>query len=345
VRTENRRYLQFVSLRKNYSKTIVLIEPPSRHSFRLLGVALAISLAIAFPMEQVIHTAPYLWELPSCSAEVQIALSLSSIVQAILTPLLLFLLPGPGSILRTKIAPKPAHQPRQPALFISAGLWCASAIPLACWYGLREYAALHNTCGLLFDLERPIDIWHVDSSSDFAHYFIYSSVLSAFWVGITAGGLRLQSARAAEGDSPGTESREFHDFHWACFLGWAVQYRLSQWCFLPFERGQTEWVNFAFWSFIALTVTSLWVLAFTRSLWDKRPRTRQEAVMQALWRSFLIYPLSALTLIWNPWAAGGVLTPVFITLDALGFAWAVTVGTWRWRALQKEPPVTAVVHV
>jgi hypothetical protein len=305
---------------------------------------MAVSLAIAFPMEQVIHTAPYLWELPSCSAEVQIALSLSSIVQAILTPLLLFLLPGPGSILGTKIGSKPAHRSRLPALFISAGLSCASVIPLAFWYGLREYAALHDTCGLLFDLARPIDIWHVDSFSDFAHYFINLSVFSAFWVGIIAGGLRLQSSRASAGDSV-NESRQFLEFHWACFLGWAVQYRLSQWFFLPFERGQTEWVDFAFWSFIALTVTSLWVLPFTRSLWDKRPRTRQEAVMQTLWKSFLIYLLSALTLIWNPWAAGGVFTPVFITLDALGFAWAVTVGTWRWRALQKEPPVTAVIHV
>jgi hypothetical protein len=295
-------------------------------------------------MERVIHE-NYLWGLPSCSAEVQIALNLGSVIQAILTPLLVFLLPGPGSIFQKKAAPpKPILQPGHPALFIAAGLLCAAAVPLVFWYGLREYAALHNTCVLLFDLERPIDIWHVDSFSDFAHYFIYLGVFSAFWVGITAGGLRLQSARAAEGNSPGNESRQVQDFHWACFLGWALQYRLSQWCFLPFERGQTEWVNFAFWSFIALTVTSLWVLAFTHSLWNKRPRTRREAVMQAFWKSFLIYPLSALTLIWNPWAAGGVLTPVFITLDAFGFAWALTVGTLRWRALQKEQLATVVLH-
>ena len=117
-------------------------------------------------------------------------LVLGSIVQAILTPLLVFLLPGPGSILQKKAATKPPLQPWQPALFISAALSCAAAIPVACWYALRQYAALHNTCGLLFDLGRPIDVFHVDYFSDFSHYFIYSSVFSAFWVGITAGGLR-----------------------------------------------------------------------------------------------------------------------------------------------------------
>src|ERR1700690_1877145 len=274
---------------------VVTLESP-RQSFRLLGCALAISLVLAFPIEQLMH-ARYPWGTDLCSAKVQIALSLGNIVQAILTPLLVFLLPGPGSIFQKKAAPKAILQPWQPALFISAALLCAAAIPFACWYGLREYAALHNTCELLFDLGRQVDIWHVDYFSDSAHYFIYFSVFSAFWVGITAGGLRLQSARTGARDSARNKWRPFQGFYWACFLGWAVQYRLTEWCFAPLGRAQTEWVNFAFWSFLAHTATSLWVLAFISSLWNKRPQTRREAVMQAFWRTFLIYLLGSLTLI------------------------------------------------
>jgi hypothetical protein len=313
---------------------VVTLESP-KQSFRLLGCALTISLVLAFPIEQVIH-ASYRSGSVLCSAKVLIALSLGNIVQAILTPLLVFLLPGPGSILQRESAPKPALQAMQPAIFISAALLCASAIPVAWWYALQQYAALHNTCGLLFDLGRRVDVWHVDHLSDSSHFFIYLSVFSAFWVGITVGGLRLQSARAAVRDSARNKLRPYQSFYWACLLGWAVQYRLTEWCFAPLGRGQTEWVNFAFWSFIALTATSLWVPAFTRSLWDKRPQTRREAVMQAFWRTFLIYLLGSLTLIWNPFVAGGILNYPMVTLNAFGFAWALTVGSRRWRALQKE---------
>ena len=306
-----------------------------RPSLRSLGVALAISLVLGFPMEQVIHT-NFLQGFSSCSAVVPFTLTLSNLAQAIVTPLLVFLLPGPGSIFQKKVGPKPALQSWQPALFMSAALLCAAAIPLACWYGLRDYATLHNTCEQLFDLERPVDIWHVDFLSNFAHYFIDFSVFSAFWVGITAGGVRLQSARAAARDSAPNKLRPFQSFYWACFLGWAVQYRLTEWCFAPLGRAQTEWVNFAFWSFIAHTATSLWVLAFIRSLWDKRPQTRREAVKQAFWKSLLIYLLGSLTLIWNPFIAGGMLSFPLVTLNAFGFVWALTVGTWRWRALQEE---------
>lgn len=278
-----------------------------RTSLRLLGLALAVSLVFAFPMEQVIHATYLRWGLDLCSGKVQIALSLGSIVQAVLTPLLVFLLPGPGSILQKKATPKPPLQQWQPALFMATAWFCAGAVPIACWYALRKYAALHNTCELLFDLGRPIDVFHVDYFSNFSHYFIYSSAFSAFWVGIAAGGLRLQSARAAARDSARNQLRPFQSFYWACSLGWAVQYRLTEWCFAPLGRAQTEWVNFAFWSFLAHTATSLWVLAFIRSLWDKTPRTRRQAVMQAFWKSLLIYLLGALTLIWNPFVAGGIL--------------------------------------
>jgi hypothetical protein len=311
------------------------IESPNRKAFRYLGIALATSVIIAFPMEQVVHT-NYLLGFGSCRSEVPIALTLCNIVQALLSPLLIFLLPGPGSILRKKISREPVTRPGQTALFLSAALLCAGAIPAASWYGLREYAAVHKTCGDLFDLARPVDIYHVGFLSNFAHYFIYSSVFSAFWVGITAGGLRLQSARAAAGDSSGKEVRQFQGFHWACFLGWAVQYRLTQWCFSPLGRGQTEWVNFALWGFITLTVSSLWVLAFIRHLWNKKPRTRREAVMRAFWTSLLIYLLTALTFLWSPTIAGGTLNFPLVTLNLFGFAWALVLGTWQWRALQKE---------
>ncbi len=301
---------------------------------RLLGVALTISLILAFPIEQVIHLS-YSGG-PLCSAAVQIALTLGSVIQAILTPLLVFLLPGPGSILRKKSSPKPAVQPGQAAFFISAALLCAATIPVACWYGLRESAALYNTCSLLFDLGRPIDIWHVDYFSNFAHYFIYFSVFSTFWAGMTTGGLRLQSARAAAGDGPANELRPFQGFYWACFLGWALQYRITQWCFAPLGRGQTEWVSFALYSFICLTVTALWSLAFTHSLWKKRPRTRQEAVLQAFWKSFLIPLLAMLTLILAPFLAGAILQVLVVTLNVFGLAWAFTVGSWRWRAMMAE---------
>jgi hypothetical protein len=305
-----------------------------RQPFRLLGVAIAISLFLAFPIEQVVHT-NYLLGFGACLSEVPIALSLCNIVQAILTSLFVFLLPGPGSILGKKVPLEPASRPWQPALFISAGLLCAAAIPVASWYALREYAVAHGTCEELFDLGRPVDIFHVNFLSDFAHYFIYSSVFSAFWVGITAGGLRLQSARTAAGNSISNNLRQFQGFHWACFIGWAVQYRLTQWCFAPLGRGQTEWVNFALWGFIALTVSSLWVLAFTHSLWNKRLQTRREAVMRAFWRSLLIHLLTALTFIWSPVIAGGTLNFPLLTLNAFGFAWALAVGSWQWRALQQ----------
>jgi hypothetical protein len=173
----------------------VTFEAP-RRPFRLLGCALGISLVLAFPMERLIHE-KHLWGLGSCGAGVQIALNLGAIVQAILTPLLLFLLPGPGSIFQPRVVRKPPPLSRPPVFFLSAALLFASTIPLVWWFGFRRYSAFHNTCGDLFDLGRPVDIYHVDYFADFAHYFIYLSAFSAFWVGVTAGGLRLLSARAA----------------------------------------------------------------------------------------------------------------------------------------------------
>jgi hypothetical protein len=81
----------------------------------------------------------------------------------------------------------------------------------------------------------------VDFVADCSRYFLSVSIFAAFWVGITAGGLRLQSARAATGDSSGNELRQFQNFFWVYLLGWAVQYRLSQWFALVLLRTKQEW--------------------------------------------------------------------------------------------------------
>ncbi len=64
-------------------------------------------------MEQALHSfygAGAYWELHSCNLA-RIALDFANILQAILTPILIFLLPGPGSILRAKSAPSSVHRP------------------------------------------------------------------------------------------------------------------------------------------------------------------------------------------------------------------------------------------
>jgi hypothetical protein len=60
--------------------------------------------------------------------------------------------------------------------------------------------------------------------------------------------------------------------------------------------------------------------------------------------SWSICLLTGLTFIWLMMWAGPALAPLF-TLNLSGGAWALTVGTWRWRALQKRAsiPVAAAV--
>jgi len=76
------------------------IASPNRQALRFLGIAIAVSVVLAFPIEQVTHStqAPgFYWFQNSCGS-VESLLNLSMVVQAILTPVLVFLLPGPGSI-------------------------------------------------------------------------------------------------------------------------------------------------------------------------------------------------------------------------------------------------------
>ena len=221
----------------------------------------------------------------------------------------------------------------QLASFIAVGCLCNVMISIAWWYGVREYAELHGQCAPLYDWSLPVHAFKPDYVSDFFHYFICLSGFTSLWVGVIAGGLRSQSDRAAESSSAPSEVLRFQGFYWACFLGWAVQYRISQWFALSSTHNQ-EWTLWAFLDFVFLTASSLWVLAFIPPLWKNQPRTWVYAVIQAYWRSWAIVLLTALTFSWLFIGAAGTLKPL-VTWNVFGLAWALTVGTWRWRAMQK----------
>jgi hypothetical protein len=103
------------------------------------------------------------------------------------------------------------------------GCWvCAAAIPVA-------YASHRAVCQALFDSSRPVHPFQVDLLSDCSHYFKYLSGFSAVWLGVTAGGLRLQSPRTADRNSSSNELLPLQAFFWIYLLGWALQYRLGQW--------------------------------------------------------------------------------------------------------------------
>lgn len=106
------------------------IEPPNRNVLRFFGIALVTSVVIAFPMEQVAHnffSPGTYWLLHSCNVA-RIGLDLGNIIQAILTTLLAFLLPGPGSILRRKVVRSSSRGPSRAhaALFIGTGWLCGA---------------------------------------------------------------------------------------------------------------------------------------------------------------------------------------------------------------------------
>jgi hypothetical protein len=301
-------------------------------------------------MEQLTQETPPLatdWLLPSCNRALHM-LYLGNILQAILTPLFVFLLPWPGSIFPRKflstspLRALPATMPfgvrteKLPALFIGTGCLFAVAVSVAWRYGLRKYAGLHGACGELFELSRPAGPFRVDYVADCSRYFVYLSGFTALWAGITAGGLRLQSARAAGGDAADNTLHQFQSFYWACFLGWAVQYRINQWIAILAASPNQDWTMFAALNFCFVTVSSLWVLAFTRSLWNKKPRTRFQAFLQALWVSLLVYLLTVLTFFWLVIYAVLPLVPAITSWYVFGLAWALFVGTWRWRILPKQ---------
>jgi hypothetical protein len=167
----------------------------------------------------------------------------------------------------------------------------------------------------------------------------------AFWVGITAGGLRLQSARVAAADTASNKLRQFQGFHWVCFLGWAVQYRISQWWALQGASQNQEWVKFAVLNFCFVAVSSLWVLAITHSLWNKEPRTWLQAFLRPFGEASLFTCLPYLLFSGCLFTRYYPRVPAITTWYAFGLAWALFVGTWQWRVLQQERPVSVVRQV
>lgn len=424
----------------------------NRQALRFVGIAIAVSVVLAFPMEQVTHSARapgFYWFQNSCGS-VEFLLTLGLVVPAILTPMLVFLLPGPGSIFVGKadapsfssarsvhpssvpvsrararpqdhggarsrrtassdearslvmvfavvigilgllmflrsawvlkhtefFADKQFHStwltllrstvfsetvielivglagigaaiyllylymPSQPALFMLVGWSSAAALPFIWWYGVRGYAGLHGECAALFDPSLPVHVFQPDFLADCAHYFKYLSGFSAVWLGVTAGGLRLQSARAAAGNSSGNESGQFQNFFWVYLLGWAVQYRLGQWLMVVTVPANQEWVTYSVLEFVCLIASSLWSLAFIRFFWNQRLPERWQNVGMAFAGTFVICILTALTFFWLMIWAGVAIVPL-LALNLSGAAWAWAVGTWRWRALQKQAPVVA----
>lgn len=235
------------------------------------------------------------------------------------------------------------YMPSQPALFMLVGWLSAAAIPFVWWYGVRGYAGLHGECAALFDPSLPVHVFQPDFLADCARYFKYLGGFSALWLGVTAGGLRLQSARAAEGNSSSAELRLFRNFFWVYLLGWAVQYRLGQWLAVGWVRANQEWVTYSVLEFIYLIASSLWSLAFIRFFWNLKARTRMVNVVVLFGGSFVICLLTALTFFWLFTWAGVAVVPL-LTLNLSGAAWALAVGTRRWQLLQKQAPLTVAVR-
>jgi hypothetical protein len=419
---------------------------PRRQRFQLLGIAMAVSVVLAFPMEQVTHSNSVpgsYWLQNSCGSTIPL-LNAGLLLQAILAPLLVFLLPGPGGIFQRKFkvrasssvrstappavralarpvdhqrARKPAatsdarsliavvamiigiigllmllrsgwqlrhieffsnppastswsvlrsfafsqtvldlvigltgiggaiyllcqYLPSRAAPFMLVGWLSAAAIPFVWWYALRAYAQSRGLCPVLFDTSRPVDPYHIDLVQDCQRYFRYLSGFSAMWVGVTAGGLRLQAARAEEGGSAGNELQNFQNFFWLYLLGWAVQYRVSQWLMASLGRHNQEWITYSVLDFVYLTSSSLWSLAFIRFFWNLKARTRAVNFVVLFIASFAICLLTTLTFFWLFLWAPLALVPLF-TLNVCGAAWALTVGAWRWRALQQPAPTVA----
>ncbi|MGC2329186.1 MAG: hypothetical protein WA604_20900 [Candidatus Sulfotelmatobacter sp.] len=134
--------------------------------------------------------------------------------------------------------------------------------------------------------------------------------------------------------------RQFQNFFWIYLIGWAVQYRLGQWLTVVSIYANQEWVTYSVVSFVYIIASSLWSLAFIRFFWNQRLRTRWQYVGVAFCGTFVICLLTALTFFWLMMWAGPALAPL-VALNLSGAAWALTVGTWRWRALQKPAPIVA----
>jgi hypothetical protein len=287
-----------------------------------LGMALAASIVLAFPIDQITHDFQpdprSSWVAHSCNT-IRLELDLGNIAQAVLPPILIFLLPGPGSLLQRRTA----SWRLSPALLMIAGCAIAGAIAFFWWHGLREYASTRGLCPAVFDLQRPVSAIPPateDYELDCAVYFIALSGFASLWVGITAAGLRLQSARAAWAGE--TELRRFQSFFWTCLLTWAVQYRLSQWIFAIFFRESEKWLAVAVTNLVFVTVSCLWALPFIKFLWKRGQWTTRDAVITLFCGSLGIYALTMFSCVWLwYWAINALAIPL-LTLNLMGFEWA-----------------------
>ena len=117
----------------------------NRSAWVIFGVAIAVSIVFAVPMEQLTQEAPPLgtdWFIHTCNRAVRV-LYLGNNVQAILTTPFVFLLPWPGSILPRKFLstsslralhasmPSRVRTEKLPALFIGTGWVFAVAVSVA----------------------------------------------------------------------------------------------------------------------------------------------------------------------------------------------------------------------
>jgi len=311
------------------------------NAFYLLGIALAVSVALCSPVESALHNfvfgGPY-WSEHSCGAAVTL-LNWGPVLQAVLTPLFVFLLPGAGSVIVSGANRRMNWRPMQ--LFAAAGLF-AAVVPIVWWFGVKGYAVQTGWCEMLFDRSRFIDPFRIDDLNDSYHYFVCLSVFATMWVGTTAAGLRLHSAREAEPGLAGPELRAFRDFFWVYLLGWAVQYRVSLWSTQPNPDSSQaqEWLTWTVVTFIYLTASSLWTLAFIRWFWKWRVRAWWASVAVAFAGTYVIDILTMLTFFWLFVWAPAALLPLS-HWNVWGMLWALTVGTWRWQALRQQPRAAA----
>jgi len=377
---------------------------------------MAVSVVLAFPGESAQHdfvfgTGPY-WNEHSCAYTVTL-LNRGLIAQAILAPLFLFLLPGAGSLIGSKVsrlAPVRPWKAASPtgtvattvvafvlliacplmlltsvfflwhiqlassrlaivgivlevmqaaagamgivaaiyllrkhvaggaARFFTAGWLVAAAVPIVWWYGLKSYVAQHGLCEGLFTVSQPVDFLRIDDLYDSYRYYLYLSVFSTMWVGTTAAGMRLLSAHEAEDGSTSSELRAFREFFWVYLLGWAVQYRLGCLSTVPSTQNNQamEWLTWSFVSFLDLTASSLWALAFVRWFWKWRVRAWWASVAVAFAGPYVICILTMISFFWLVLYAPMALLPLGKG-KVWGWLWALTVGTWRWQALRHRP--------
>src|SRR5579872_6332549 len=167
--------------------------PLKRRAWLFVGTAILISLVLAIPIEQLNHEGypPHAYWPHSCS-DAQIGLNIGNVVQALLTPLFVFVLPGVGSILRTRSqtvasffalpgapvsvdygeAKGTSIHPRiwlRSVKFVVAGWLFAVAVSLAWWFLVRATSSIEENCPALYNWDLPVHRYKPDVVLDFFH--------------------------------------------------------------------------------------------------------------------------------------------------------------------------------